>query len=136
MLRSSFSYVHYTFVHIFRIIAQSMSVSPLPCELRGSGFVFSSLYLSAGAYNGLYNIMGLNKYLSDVYYISDTGCQDSKKAMNPGCTLTVKAVVWEREINKQYNFYTHGILPTSNLCIRERGCPLKEKKKSVDQKHH
>lgn len=49
--------------------------------------------------------------------------------MNPGCTLTVKAVVWEREINKQYNFYTHGILPTSNLCIRERGCPLKEKKK-------
>ena len=42
-----------------------MSVSPLPCELKGSGFVFSSLYLSAGAYNGLYNIMGLNKYLSD-----------------------------------------------------------------------
>lgn len=68
--------------------------------------------------------------MSDVYYISDIECQDSKKAMNPGCTLTVKAVVWEREINKQYNFYTHGILPTSNLCIRERGCPLKEKKVS------
>lgn len=33
------------------------------------------------------------------------------------------------EIHKQYNFYTHGLLPTSNLCRKERGCPLKEKKK-------
>lgn len=65
MLRSSLSYVHYTFVRIFKIIVQSVSVSPLLCELRGRGFVFSSLYLSAGSYNGLYNIMGLNKYLSD-----------------------------------------------------------------------
>lgn len=33
------------------------------------------------------------------------------------------------EINKQYNFYTHGLLPTSNLCGKERGCPFKRKKK-------
>lgn len=34
------------------------------------------------------------------------------------------------EINKQYNFYTRGLFPTSNLCRKERGCPLKEKKVS------
>lgn len=57
--------------------------------------------------------------------------------------MTSKAVGWgERvsicltcpEINKQFNFYTRGLLATSNLCRRERGCPLKEKKKKVRSK--
>lgn len=32
------------------------------------------------------------------------------------------------EINKQYHFSTHGLSSTWNLCRKEWGCPLKEKK--------
>lgn len=42
----------------------------------------------------------------------------------------VRICLTHPEINKQYNFYTRGLLPTSNLCRKERGCPLKEKKVS------
>ena len=90
MLRSSLSYVHYTFVRIFRIIVQTISVSPLKCELRGRGFAFSSVYLSAGTYNGLYNIMGLNKYLSDDI-LSEQSVMKQRKQTDFFNSITFKA---------------------------------------------
>lgn len=67
--------------------------------------------------------------------------QDTKRH-DPSGSLTIKArsptptaggqgvrqCLTPLEINKQYHFSTHGLSSTWNLCRKEWGCPLKEKK--------
>lgn len=54
------------FVHIFRIAIHGMPISRLPSDCRGHGFVFVSLFLNAGTYNGSQQIYVKLYFLSGI----------------------------------------------------------------------
>lgn len=98
--------------------------------------------------NHLVSFNGSFIRLLNIYQVSTTyqslKSKNPKNPFDPSLTTNyqskehVSLGQWRRalymphtpRINKQYNFYTHGLLPTSNLCGKEGGCPLKEKKVS------